>query len=80
MLFSIIVQFLHCLYLSISQKSERYRRKPEYLTSASVSIAMCVNDHLSVCMYTIPRDFQLFISFAFLSSELFGKTYVSVNV
>ena len=35
---------------------ERCKRKLENLTSTSFSIAVCVTDHLSVCMYTIPRD------------------------
>ena len=35
-----------------------YMRKCENLTSTSFSIAMCVIDHLSVCMYSMPRDSQ----------------------
>ena len=56
--YSINVQFLHRLHLSISQKKKRCRRKLEILTEASFSIAVCVTDHLSGCMYTIPRSSQ----------------------
>ena len=37
---------------------EETLKELEILTSTSFSFAVCVTDHLSVCMYTIPRDSQ----------------------
>ena len=33
-------------------------RKLDFFISIPFSIAVCVTDHLSVCMYKIPRDCQ----------------------
>ena len=66
---SINNQFLHCLHLSISQESKRSRRKLENLTSISASNALCVTDHLSVCMlqYHVLLSSGLQVSINFLT-------------
>ena len=58
-LHSINAQFLHCLHLSISQLSKRYRRKLEFLISTLDRIPLCVTRSF-ICLYV--KQYHVFLS------------------